>query len=89
MAFTVAAWFRYLTGKDDNGNPMPINDPMEARLTETARRGGADASAMLGLRELFGDELPKPNAFSEEVARALKSFYERGAKATLENYVAG
>ena len=44
---------------------------------------------MLGLRELFGDELPKPNAFSEEVARALKSFYERGAKATLENYVAG
>jgi mannitol 2-dehydrogenase len=89
MAFTVAAWFRYLTGKDDNGNALPINDPMEAKLTETARRGGADASAMLGLRELFGDELPKPNAFSEEVGRALKSFYERGANATLERYVAG
>ena len=89
MAFTVAAWFRYLTGKDDNGNPLPINDPMEARITETARRGGADPTAMLSLRELFGDELPKANPFSQEVAQALKSFYEKGAKATLESYVGG
>ena len=42
---------------------------------------------MLSLSELFGDELPKANPFSQEVARALKSFYEKGAKATLESYV--
>src|SRR6266436_3311141 len=31
LSFTVASWFRYLTGKDDQGKEMPINDPMSKK----------------------------------------------------------
>jgi mannitol 2-dehydrogenase len=65
---------------------MPINDPMAARLQETARRGGADPAAMLSLRDLFGDVAPNSSRFVDEVGRALRSFYDRGTKATLASY---
>ena len=86
-AFTVAAWFRYLTGVDDKGNKMPLIEPMEAKVCPLAKQGGADPNAMLSLHELFGADLPKSPAFVDEVSRALRSFYEKGAVATLENYI--
>ncbi|GAK50919.1 mannitol dehydrogenase domain protein [Candidatus Moduliflexus flocculans] len=84
-AFTIAAWFRYLTGVDDNGKKMPIIEPMEAKVCPLAKQGGADPKPMLSLHELFG-ELPKSEIFVAEVSRALRSFYEKGAVATLEEY---
>jgi len=84
-AFTIAAWFRYLTGVDDNGKKMPIIEPMEAKVCPLAKQGGADPKPMLSLHELFG-ELPKSETFVAEVSRALRSFYEKGAIATLEDY---
>jgi mannitol 2-dehydrogenase len=86
-SFTVAAWFRYLTGIDDQGREMPINDPMSDKLCETSRRGGADPTEMLSMRELFGDVLPASQRFVNEVSRALRSFYSKGAKATLASYI--
>ena len=86
-AFTVAAWFRYLTGVDDKGNNIPIIEPMEAKVCPLAQQGGADPTAMLSLHELFGADLPQSPAFVDEVSRALRSFYEKGAVATLENYI--
>ena len=87
LSFTVAAWFRYLTGSDDAGRKMPIIDPMAEKLQEHARRGGRDAGVMLGMRELFGETLPQSPAFADEVRRALASFYDAGAAATLADYV--
>ena len=87
LSFTVAAWFRYLTGTDDAVREMPVIDPMAEKLQERARRGGRDPGFMLGMRELFGDELPRSPAFADEVKRALASFYDAGAKATLAAYI--
>jgi mannitol 2-dehydrogenase len=84
-AFTVAAWFRYLTGVDDAGKKLPIIEPMEAKLCPLAKKGGADPRPMLAVHELFGD-LDKSAVFVAEVESALKSFYEKGAVATLESY---
>jgi mannitol 2-dehydrogenase len=86
-AFTVAAWFRYLTGKDDAGKDMPIIDPMKDEITARAKRGGSDPTEMLSMHELFGDILPASPAFVGEVTRALKSFYEQGSVATLEAWI--
>ncbi len=87
LSFTVAAWFRFLNGTDDAGRPLPIIDPMAEKLQHCARRGGRDATVMLGLAELFGEELPASPAFADEVKRALASFYDVGAEATLVHYV--
>jgi len=87
MCFTVAAWFRYLTGSDDQGHKLPINDPLAEKLQEHAKRGGRDASVMLGLSEIFGQDLITSTAFVDQVQQALNSFYDKGAEATLIEYV--
>ena len=88
LSFTVASWFRYLNGVDDQGGALPINDPLENQLREHAQRGGADPRALLSLRALFGDVLPNSPVFVDQVSEILRSFYASGARATLASYVA-
>lgn len=88
LGFTVACWFRYLTGKDDLGRDMPINDPFADRLCALAVEGGADPRALLTLRELFG-ELSDAPAFVECVGDALNRLYEQGARMALEITLGG
>ncbi|MDN2674097.1 mannitol dehydrogenase family protein [Janthinobacterium sp. SUN026] len=87
LAFTVACWFRYLEGHDEQGREMPLNDPYAARLRALALQGGADAAALLSLRELFGDLSDTP-AFTQAVGQSLASLYGLGARAALEQIVA-
>lgn len=87
LGFTVACWFRYLQGTADNGAAMPLNDPYADRLREHALRGGADAAALLSLREFFG-ELPDQPQFVAAVTDALTRLYRDGTRAAL-NHVLG
>jgi len=82
LGFTVAAWFRYLNGKDDQGNPLAIDDPMADVLTEKARTGGADPTQLLGLTEIFGD-LPQSEQFTKTVTHYLQQLYEQGTEKVL------
>jgi mannitol 2-dehydrogenase len=83
LSFTVAAWFRYLTGKDDQGKELPINDPMSKKLTERARAGGKDPQSLLSMREVFSESLATSPRFVDQVREILESFYDKGARATL------
>ena len=83
LSFTVAAWFRYLTGLDDEGRPLPMAEPLLATLGDLARKGGPDPRALLSLHSLFGDILPNSPVFVAELAGHLRCFYEKGAKASL------
>lgn len=87
LTFTVACWFRYLTGTDDQGRAMPVIDPMKDKLMEHARRGGRDPGAMLSLRELFGEALTSSPIFVDQLRQTLESLYDRGAEATLASYI--
>jgi mannitol 2-dehydrogenase len=82
MSLAIVAWFRYLKGQDDRGNPIPIDDPMANILTQRARSGGSDPRALLSLFEIFGD-LPQSSRFVEAVADRLRSLAEFGAKGML------
>lgn len=88
-AFTVAAWFRYLTGTDDQGRALPLIDPQGAALKAVAQKGQADPSPMLGQAQLFGTDLPASNRFVVEVKKALEALYKLGAEKALEQYVGG
>lgn len=87
LSFTVACWFRYLNGISDLGTAMPLNDPHADRLREHAVRGGADASVLLSLRELFGELSDQPR-FVAQVSDSLLRLYRDGARAAL-NHVLG
>ncbi|WP_308257601.1 mannitol dehydrogenase family protein [Pseudonocardia lacus] len=58
-ALALAAWMAYVArGRDVQGRPLPLDDPLADRLREAAagsRRGLAER--MLGLPEVFDDEL--------------------------------
>lgn len=87
LSLTVASWFRYLSGKDDAGKSMPMNDPMLDQLREAAIAGGKDPRRLLAMRQLFSEEVANNPRFGKEVEEALASFYEKGTAATLAEYV--
>ena len=78
LCFTVAAWFRYLTGSTDDGHPLPINDPFAATLTANAIRGKANPHALLSMRELFG-ELTEAPRFIAQLENALGLLHTMGS----------
>ncbi|WP_445628024.1 mannitol dehydrogenase family protein [Nostoc sp. DSM 114167] len=82
MSLTVAAWFRYLNGQDDRGNPIPIDDPIAGTLTQLAHSSDSDAKPLLNLTEIFGDLSQSP-LFVDAVTNHLRRLYEFGAKETL------
>lgn len=86
LALSVASWFRYLTGVDEQGKPISIDDPMAEALQAKAREGGENPGPLLNVKNLFGDDLRGDKLFVEELTRALQSLHRNGAIATLEKY---
>jgi mannitol 2-dehydrogenase len=88
LSFTIASWFRFLSGLDESGKEMPMLDPMAPALRERAKAAGRDARQLLAMREIFSEELANSPAFVKEVSETLQSFYEQGARATLVKSIA-
>jgi fructuronate reductase/mannitol 2-dehydrogenase len=55
LSLAVAAWFRYLAGRADDGRPIAVDDPLADRLQQLARCGGTDPRPLLAERRIFGD----------------------------------
>ena len=86
LALGVAAWMRYATGRDENGGPIEVRDPLAARIAAaTAHASGAEdiAAAYYGFEEVFGADLPRDERFRTAVASALRALSERGAAAVV------
>jgi fructuronate reductase len=86
LALGVAAWMRYVTGVDEQGQAIDVRDPHAVRLRRIADTAGRDAEALarglLSVQEVFGADLPANPAFTGPVVNHLKSLLEKGAKAT-------
>ncbi len=93
LALAVAGWIRYAAGRDERGRAIAVADPLAARLLAIGTQAGADPEALvagfLGLREVFGDDLPREARFVREVSAALGALVERGARAAVAECVAG
>jgi len=88
LCFTVAAWFRYLSGTDERGKALPINDPMSEELMRRAQAGREDPGPLLEMRELFGSVLPISPSFLDTVKEDLRAFYRDGARVALRKCLA-
>jgi fructuronate reductase len=88
LALGVAAWMRYVLGIDEAGKPIDLRDPLRARLLAIAQTAGPDAErlapALLEIREVFGDDLPRDPRFVAPVTDALRRLFGRGAKHVVE-----
>jgi len=87
-AAIVASWARYAEGTDEQGEPIAVVDRLKDSLMAAAARNREDKLAFIAQREVFGD-LVDNERFVEAYTAALDSLHERGARATVQELVAG
>lgn len=87
LALAVAGWMRWQGGRDDQGTPFPVDDPLAAA---TARAWASDASArgrvaaLLALETIFPPELAARADIRHTLARWLDILDRQGAKVALK-----
>lgn len=86
-ALALAGWFRYLSGSDEDLKAIEIKDPAKDKMQDRIRVNPKDPTSVLGIEEIFG-ALGGKSALIEEVKAALESLYAKGAKRTVEDYLA-
>jgi len=87
LCFVVAAWFRYVSGVDDNGNTFAVADPMREELHTKAHAGGTSPAELLSIKSLFGDDLRSDKRFLQEITTAMEGIARDGILKTLPKYV--
>lgn len=87
-AAIVASWARYAEGVDEQGEPIAVVDRLKDSLMAAAARNREDKLAFIAQREVFGD-LVDNERFVEAYTKALDALHQRGARAAVEELVAG
>jgi len=85
MALTVALWFRYLSGLDESGKPMPMHDALADKLRVIATDAGTDPRPLLAVREVFGQDLATNPQFISKIERHLQNLYKNGVRNTIRS----
>jgi fructuronate reductase len=92
LALGVAAWMRYVTTINQDGEPLLVQDPLAERLRAHAKSAGPSAerivAALLSLRDVFGEDLPRDIRFVDAVQTALARLIANGARATVDQLAA-
>ncbi|MBW4517705.1 MAG: mannitol dehydrogenase family protein [Timaviella obliquedivisa GSE-PSE-MK23-08B] len=83
LSLAIAAWCLYLKGRDEQGQVILIEDPLADLLQEQSHSGKLDPSPLLGISEIFGDDLLHSSHFVDTVTRELGELSEIGVRATL------
>ncbi len=78
-ALALAGWCEYLAGTPEGLAP----DPMLDLAMNHARRAQHYPAAFLDFPEVFGDDLPRSQRFSDAFAQALRSLRERGVQSAI------
>ena len=70
----LAAWLRFLAGRDEAGRDLPLDDPLAARLRIVAASSKGDpaalVSAALAVEEVFGQDLRQDAGLVEQLTHA-------------------
>ena len=84
LALAVAAWIRYVGGVDEAGHPIDVRDPMAAVLRQTldaaSPEPAARVAAILGIRAVFGTDLPRSTPFRDAVTAAYARLVAQGSR---------
>ena len=93
LSLALAAWIRYASGRDEQGLPIAVADPLASRFAAISAAAGSDPAALargfLELGEVFGTDLPREQRFTAAVTGWLASLLARGARATVADCVRG
>lgn len=82
LTLALAGWLRYLSGVDEGGRPIEVEDTRAAELQALAAAGREDPRPLLARRDLFGD-LIEHEGFVAELSTSLHTLYTVGVRAAL------
>ena len=89
LALGVAAWMRYVTGVDEDGEAIDVRDPLALRMMAIAADAADDAEALfeglVALNEVFGTDLADNAIFRNAVVEHLDSLFDEGAAETVRH----
>lgn len=92
-ALGVAAWMRYVTGIDESGKPIDVRDPFAERLLAVSRGANGNSrkllDGLLGIREIFGQDLPQHEGFRATLKTHLDLLLGVGSRRTVQSLVQG
>ncbi|CNF76589.1 mannitol dehydrogenase family protein [Yersinia frederiksenii] len=91
LALGVAGWMRYVSGKDEQGQPIEISDPLReeiAHLVAASTEGEARVQALLQMDSVFGRDLPDNQTFVSAVTQAYLALLTYGARSTVAEVLA-
>nr|WP_244465680.1 mannitol dehydrogenase family protein [Devosia chinhatensis] len=92
LALGVAAWMRYVTGVAEDGGEIDVRDPHALKMMAIAADAGDDPEALfdglVGMSEVFGEDLAANGRFRESVIAHLERLFDEGARASAKK-VAG
>jgi fructuronate reductase len=81
---------RYVTGRDERGQRIEVDDPMAGRLRAIAMSAGNDPGRLvegyLGVGEVFGEDLPGNDLFRDTLIRHLSSLLQFGTVETVRRF---
>jgi fructuronate reductase len=87
LALAVAGWMRYASGVDEGGRKIEVSDPLAAQFSNIAAAHRGDSQALargyLGIRAIFGDDLPANPQFTGKVGGWLTMLFTDGAAKTV------
>jgi mannitol 2-dehydrogenase len=88
IAFALAAWARFLSGTDEQGRPIPLEDPNGGPLREAAKSAREDPERFLRAAKV--PELPEGELgrLVEKLGAYLESIYRKGMRGALEEFLA-
>jgi fructuronate reductase len=93
LALAVAGWMRYVSGIDEAGREIKVSDPFSGQFARiaAAHRGDPPALArgLLGIRAIFGDDLPGDPQFTGKVVAWLSALFNDGAAQTVASAARG
>jgi fructuronate reductase len=83
----VAAWIRYLMGRNELQENLDMYDPLLEDLTQAIGKAGVEARSLVGMlvgfREIFGTDLPDNRVFIHSLTGAVHSLRTYGVLASL------
>jgi fructuronate reductase len=87
LVTALAAWLRFLGGRDEAGRELPLDDPLALRLRAVAAPVAHDPAALvravLAVEEVFGRELREDEVLVDRLTAALARMTQVGVRDAL------
>ncbi|MDB1125847.1 mannitol dehydrogenase family protein [Vibrio algarum] len=83
LALGVAGWMRYVSGIDENEQPIEVLDPLANELKSICDKHGRNVSvvqALMSIDSIFSPELANNHLFIEEIEKAYSNLITLSAK---------